>query len=712
MSDHAAKEMLPADLQDHRAVKAWRRLRPGSPVPQQIEILKLKSKSAVYRLAGVGPDGSAVIAKRTQAATAAVERAVYEEFLTRLPLAVLRCHGFLPEPAGDFGWLFVEDAGKQAYSPENREHRALAGRWLGAIHCAQLLPDFQARLPDRGPAHYLQLLRSARAALLEHVNNPVLSKDEAALLRTVVAQFDVIEARWEELEKFFEGQPRRLVHGDFVIKNLRLRGSATASALLVYDWEMAGWGVPATDLAQSLGRCASPDLEAYCSVVRQDDSQIELDDVRRLADYGYLLRLVDKIFWDTVNIGGNTYDFLLRPVLSLRYYEPQLAAALQLLDWRPRVIEGVDMILAGSGLPGLTELRELLTELLGGGRAALRLLEERMLQPKGSRVFRLRFAVNGQPRSVVIKRLKPEIARRNELVAKRWLPAIGLHDCGPPLLGSVADRSGICVWHVYDDLGQHELDPHEPDRKRVAAAVELIARMHTRFAGHPLLGEVRLHGGDLGIHFYESNVRDAIYALEGWQTVPPEKDLRDRLLERLYQLQAELPQRAQALAECGGPETLLHGDLWAINVFVIPGQGGSGYDARFIDWDHAAVGPASYDLSTFLMRFPLPHRAWVLELYRQSVAEAGWCLPSDRELNFLFQTHEYARFANRIIWPAIALVTDRAEWGVEALAEIEGWFAQFEPVLSLSAESKSQSLKSASPDVELQTLDSSLGTVG
>jgi hypothetical protein len=112
------------------------------------------------------------------------------------------------------------------------------------------------------------------------------------------------------------------------------------------------------------------------------------------------------------------------------------------------------------------------------------------------------------------------------------------------------------------------------------------------------------------------------------------------------------------------------------------------------------------------MRFPLQHRAWVLELYRQAVAEAGWRLPGDRELNFLFETHEYARFANRIIWPAIALVTDRAEWGVEALAEIEGWFAQFEPVLSLSAESKSQSLKSASPDVELQTLDSSLGTVG
>jgi len=39
------------------------------------------------------------------------------------------------------------------------------------------------------------------------------------------------------------------------------------------------------------------------------------------------------------------------------------------------------------------------------------------------------------------------------------------------------------------------------------------------------------------------------------------------------------------------------------------------------------------------------------------------------------------RFANRIIWPAIALVMDRAAWGAEALVEINGWFEQFESVL-------------------------------
>src|SRR2546422_7956149 len=215
------------------------------------------------------------------------------------------------------------------------------------------------------------------------------------------------------------------------------------------------------------------------------------------------------------------------------------------------MIDDLEKVLEGSGQPGVAELRCCLQELFGGPAASGRLLEQQALQPRAKRVFRLRFAINGQTRSVVVKRLKPEIARRNELVAKRWLPAIGLSDCGPPVLGSVAERSGVCVWHVYDDLGQHELDPGAPDRDRVAAAIELMARMHTQFARNALLGEVRLHGGDFGIHFYESNVRDAIYALEAWQPTAQQNGMRGRLLERLYKLGDELPQRAQAETDWG-----------------------------------------------------------------------------------------------------------------------------------------------------------------
>ena len=351
------------------------------------------------------------------------------------------------------------------------------------------------------------------------------------------------------------------------------------------------------------------------------------------------------------------------------------------------MIKGLDVLLENYDQPCLGELRGLLRDLLGGREAEGCLIEEQTLQPRASRVFRLRFVINGQTRQLIVKRLRPEIGRRSELVEKRWLPAVGMSDNGPALLGSIVEPGGNCVWHAYDDLGPCELDVHRFDRESLSAAIKLVAELHMQFARHPLLGEVRLHGCDLGIQFYAANVRDAIYALEACQPSSPQTPVRDSLLQRLSTLRQELPQRAEALDAWGGPETLLHGDLWHINIFVIPTA--HGLHVRLIDWDHASVGPASYDLSTFLLRLPSQERSWVLEVYREEMSRAGSCLPRAPVFNLLFETAEYARLANRIIWPAIALVQDRAPWAWESLAEVDQWFDDFEnlgPVLPCETE--------------------------
>jgi len=346
------------------------------------------------------------------------------------------------------------------------------------------------------------------------------------------------------------------------------------------------------------------------------------------------------------------------------------------------VIEGLEGALSDSRQLGLTELRGVLLEVLDASRVTGRLTTEQSL--KRRKVYRLGFEIDGQARTLVVKRLDLARALRNQLVATRWLPAVDLSQRGPALLGVAAERSAQCVWHVYEDLGDQTLDTANPERSRVEAAIDLIAGLHVRFAEHPLLPECRLHGHDLGMAFYTANLRDAIRGLESLQ--PPLVDLvsehlalRDRLLHRLYKLLDEGPGRARVVAELGGPETLLHGDLWPKNILAVPGR--HGLQTCLIDWDATGVGPLTYDLSTFLYRFSAHDRPWIRDRYQQSVAPLGWRVPAAGDLNLLLETAEISRLANSLIWPCIAAVQTQAAWAFDSLAEIERWFESVEPAV-------------------------------
>jgi thiamine kinase-like enzyme len=324
--------------------------------------------------------------------------------------------------------------------------------------------------------------------------------------------------------------------------------------------------------------------------------------------------------------------------------------------------------------------------LLGGGRRDGVALSIELEKLHHSRVFRARLAGAGEgpARSVVIKRVKPRAAERNRLIARRWLPWLGLDGVAPSLLGTAGGPARKSIWQIYEDVRGATLRVHQAEPGHVAAAVDLIAEIHTRAGGHPVVSECRREGEDFGSNYFTSNVRDALSLLEALRppTVRPSAEqaaLRDRLRQRLERLLGDAPERAAAIAQDGGPDTLLHGDLGASNIVLAPAAEGT--RVRIVDWDHAGAGPVAYDLSFFLSRFAAAERGWILERYRSAVARAGWRLPAPSTLDLLFETAECARCANRIIWPAIALLHDGAAWGFGELAEIEQWFEALQPVI-------------------------------
>ena len=340
------------------------------------------------------------------------------------------------------------------------------------------------------------------------------------------------------------------------------------------------------------------------------------------------------------------------------------------------MIEGLHLLFRDQSPPVAVALQNQVERLITQHGPHARLIRQEAIK---SQVHRLYFDLDGEPLTFILKCMEARIARRTELVVGRWLPAVGLTQAGAPLQASVGMPDGGSVWHIYSDLGPRSLAGAMDSAEGLAATVNFIADLHQRFIDHPYMPEFRLYGGDLGPHFVESNVRDAMLTLDAiikrHDTREEHWTIVDRLLERVSVLREEMPSRLNILREFSGPETLLHGDLWPSNVFVSPeGQ------VRLIDWDRTGAGPIAYDLSTFLLRFPPQQRAELMELYREGLPPGLWAIPSYKDLNMLFETFEFARYTCLMIWPAIALWESGASWALEQLEEIERWFQAWQPI--------------------------------
>jgi ATP-binding cassette subfamily B protein len=684
---------VPCDPVNNPVVGAWNAIAPAGTRVDRVDLLRAQKRVQIYRLA-LADGKTGVIAKRRLAEPLRVERTIYEYVLPQLPLTRLNYFGFVDDRDEEFAWLFIEDAGDERLVLAR--HRRLAARWLGTLHGAAAELDIASSLPERGPQHHLQHLRVAHLTILDHLDNPVLRAGDRDMLRSLISTCERIESGWSAVEAICSNLPRTLVHCDLTERNLRLGRGDHGPAIVAFDWEMSGWGVPSADIHLLVPGASRKDLSCYRSALSEYVGRFDDDELQELVFVGKGFRLLAAVHWASMYLPHTRPE---AGVEALHTYEQLLRKWAAELERAEAAGDGMER--AGVGRrrgsistngPALRAGRRLLPpevveharQLVAGPDGNARLLQH---EPLKKSVHRLRFEVSAGDCSVVVKRLSPEFARANELVARRWLPAVDLECACPVIRGVVHERSGSKIWHIYEDVRGSRLDDSRPDPARIAPVVELVADLHTRFAGHQLLPHFRREGGDFGIGFFSAHVTRSIDALEsigssGQALSRQQTELRDQLLNRVERLREERDERASLLEGWGGPDTLLHGDLWLSNTLVVWRD--DGWQATLVDWDRVGMGPVTYDLSTFLYRLAPEHRSWILKLYRAAAAGHGWQLPDDSTLNVLCETAESARYACNLGDAALAAAQGEW-WGFPMMEEIERWFADLEPVLAADA---------------------------
>ena len=312
-------------LLEHPAVKGWGKLCAVRAEPRRVVILKPEEKtSAVYRLENIGPSGSAVIAKRKRMASIGLEVAIYREVLSHLPLRTLQCYGFIEDQDARFGWLFLEDAGDERYSFDNKEHRVLAAEWLGILHTSAVGDAVaKACLPNRGLDYWRSVVLSARDTVRRSLANPAFSADDLTILNAILSQCQVLVRHWAKVEEICNFMPQTLVHGDFSPKNVRVRTGRNGLELFPLDWDCGGWGIAAADLSQT-------DIAIYWSVIRHHWPTLDPDAVTRFANVGRMLWALEPITGEVEPLASDWVGNVMR---KMRFYHAEVTKAIQAAGW-------------------------------------------------------------------------------------------------------------------------------------------------------------------------------------------------------------------------------------------------------------------------------------------------------------------------------------------------------------------------------------------
>src|SRR6266498_1832445 len=93
---------------------------------------KVYDRSRIFRFPGVGPGGTAVIAKHAASRKLSIEAFVYRDVLPKLSLPAPAYYAYVD--GGMRSWLFMEEVVGEPFLPCSSMHKQLAVRWLAALH--------------------------------------------------------------------------------------------------------------------------------------------------------------------------------------------------------------------------------------------------------------------------------------------------------------------------------------------------------------------------------------------------------------------------------------------------------------------------------------------------------------------------------------------------------------------------------------------------
>lgn len=302
---HRVQRVIQSDVEQHPAVVGLSRFAAGMPTPTSVEVLKETRGGrgqlihGVYRL-NVPFDGcGSVIAKHCRTEMASKERLIYEELLECLPVSSLRCYGIQEQGDGEHAWLFLEDAGASPFLKHDPQYQVLQGTWLGTFHVHASKPARTFELKDSGPDGLRERLTSAMTSIEAYLEGEQSNRVDPTLLRDLLTLFTWLKSDWPDTEFVCREVPYTVVHGDFIPKNLCVRKDAVGLTLLPFDWQTAGWGPPAADLAQAFWlRPRDEFLTSYLAAVEEHWPNVTFETLMRLARVGTLFRTIDAVRWD------------------------------------------------------------------------------------------------------------------------------------------------------------------------------------------------------------------------------------------------------------------------------------------------------------------------------------------------------------------------------------------------------------------------------